>query len=104
MSHSALVTLHALGGLLALVAGCLALRRPSYLNTYFWSLVACIASSWRSSRSSGTGLETPSRALFAALSAFGGVRWSASATDGRGAGRRLGAGAGRHVRVMAALR
>jgi hypothetical protein len=71
MWHSALVTLHALGGLLALVAGCLALRRPSYLDTYFWSLVACIAFLVAVVAVDWNGLEAGSRALFVALSALG---------------------------------
>jgi hypothetical protein len=66
MSHSTLVTLHALGGLLALVAGGLALRRPSYLDTYFWSLVACIAFLVAVVAVDWNGLDTGSRALFTA--------------------------------------
>jgi hypothetical protein len=44
---STLVILRAILGMLALVAGWLALRRPSYLNTYVWSLVGCVAISHR---------------------------------------------------------
>lgn len=43
MVHTTLITLHAGAGLLAFVAGCLAIQRPSFLDTYFRSLVACIA-------------------------------------------------------------
>jgi hypothetical protein len=66
MWHSTLVTLHALGGLLALVAGVLALRRPSYLDTYFWSLVACIAFLVAVVAVDWDGLERGSRVLFTA--------------------------------------
>jgi hypothetical protein len=71
MWHSALVTLHALSGLLALVAGWLALRRPSYLDIYFWSLVACIVFVVAVVAVDWGGLEAASRVLFAALSALG---------------------------------
>jgi len=71
MWHSALVTLHAAGGALAFVAGCLALRRPSYLDAYFWSLVACIASAVAVVAVDWSGLEAAARASFAPLSALG---------------------------------
>ena len=71
MWHSALITLHALSGLLAFVAGCLALLRRSYLDTYFYSLVACIAFLVAVVAVDWAGLEAASRALFAALSALG---------------------------------
>jgi hypothetical protein len=73
MWHSALVTLHALSGLLALVAGWLALRRPSYLDIYFWSLVACIVFVVAVVAVDWGGLEATSRVLFAALIALGAV-------------------------------
>jgi hypothetical protein len=71
MWHSALVSLHAVGGLLAFVAGCLALRRPSYLDTYFWSLVGCVAFLVAAVGVDWSGLDAASRGLFAALSALG---------------------------------
>jgi hypothetical protein len=79
MWHSALVSLHAVGGLLALVAGSLALRRPSNLDTYFWSLVACIAFAVAAVAADWSALEAGSRGLFAALSALGALMvWRAA--------------------------
>jgi hypothetical protein len=66
-----LVTLHAASGLLAFVAGCLALRRPSHLDTYFWSLVACIALVVAVVAIDWNELAGASRALFTALGALG---------------------------------
>jgi hypothetical protein len=71
MWRSVLVTLHAASGLLAFVAGCLALRRPSHLDTYFWSLVACIALVVAVVAIDWNELAAPSRALFTALGALG---------------------------------
>jgi hypothetical protein len=71
MWRSVLVTLHAASGLRAFVAGCLALRRPSHLDTYFWSLVACIALVVAVVAIDWNELAAASRALFTALGALG---------------------------------
>jgi hypothetical protein len=42
MWHSVLITLHAVAGTIAFVAGCVALRRGTLFATYLWSLVAAI--------------------------------------------------------------
>jgi hypothetical protein len=89
MWHTALITLHAAGGSLAFAAGYLAIRRPSYLDTYFWSLVACIAFLVAVVAVDWSGLGAGSRALFAALTALGavmvwrGARARRIATSGR---------------------
>lgn len=40
--HAALIALHTIAGLTALVVGGVATRRASFFGTYFWSLTACI--------------------------------------------------------------
>lgn len=67
MWRTVFITLHAAAGVIAFVAGCLALRWRGYLSAYFWSLIAMVgflavvvAVDW-------AGLNTASRALFAAL-------------------------------------
>ncbi len=72
MGHTVLIAAHAAAGLAAFAAGCLALTRRSYFTVYLWSLVslvvflaAVVAVDW-------AGLDTASRALFAALTFLGG--------------------------------
>ncbi len=72
MGHTVLIAAHAAAGLAAFAAGCLALTRRSYFTVYLWSLVslvvflaAVVALDW-------AGLDTASRALFAALTFLGG--------------------------------
>ncbi|MGI8428956.1 MAG: hypothetical protein ACR2OB_06545 [Solirubrobacteraceae bacterium] len=69
--HAALIALHAIAGLTALVVGGVATRRVSFFGTYFWSLTACIlllagviAGDW-------SDLDASSRALFTAFVALG---------------------------------
>lgn len=71
MVHTTLITLHAGTGLLAFVAGCLAIQRRTHLDTYVWSLAACIAFVVAAVAVDWSGLDAASRALFAALSALG---------------------------------
>ncbi len=72
MVHTVLVAAHAASGLVAFSAGCIAIRHRSAFAVYLWSLVclvvflaAVVAVDW-------SGLGTPSRALFTALTALGG--------------------------------
>ncbi len=69
--HAALIALHTIAGLTALVVSGVATRRASFFGTYFWSLTACmlllagvIAVDW-------SGLDASSRALFTAFVALG---------------------------------
>ncbi len=72
MEHTVLIAAHTAAGLGAFTAGCLALTRRSYFTVYFCSLVflvvflaAVVAVDW-------TGLNTASRAVFAAFTGLGG--------------------------------
>jgi len=73
MWHTIFITLHALAGVVAFVAGCVAIPQGSLFASYLWSLVGmelflmlAIATEWGE-------LSTPTRVLFAALTALGGV-------------------------------
>jgi hypothetical protein len=72
MLHAGLITIHAGSGLIALVAGGLAVGRTRYLPVYFWSLVACILALAAVVASDWSSLDVGSRALFGALVALGG--------------------------------
>jgi len=72
MLHVILISAHTVSGLIAFVAGCVALRRRSVVGVYVWSLVAvlvfvaaAVAVDWRS-------LEMASRVVFLGLIALGG--------------------------------
>jgi len=88
MGHTVLIAAHTAAGLGASTAGCLALTRRSYFTVYFCSLVflvvflaAVVAVDW-------TGLNTASRAVFAAFTGLGGYMiWrNCSGSGGFGAG------------------
>ncbi|HEV2778613.1 MAG TPA: hypothetical protein VGX25_04360 [Actinophytocola sp.] len=73
MWHTVLITVHAVAGVVAFVAGCLALRRDTAFPTYLWALVTtmvflalAIAQEWGS-------IDWPARALFLAFLGLGGV-------------------------------
>lgn len=73
MWHTVFITVHALAGVVAFVAGCVALPRGALFAGYLWSLagmelflVLAIATEWGE-------LTMPTRVLFAALTALGGV-------------------------------
>jgi hypothetical protein len=79
MLHTVLITLHAVAGVVAFVAGCVALRNGTLFATYLWSLVATIllvalavAEEWGS-------LDGAARVLFVAFVALGGLMvWRAA--------------------------
>lgn len=78
MVHTAFITLHAAAGIIAFTAGCLALRKRAYMTIYFWSLIALVVSLAAVVVLDWAGLDTVSRALFAALLGFGGfLIWQA---------------------------
>lgn len=73
MWHTVLITIHAVTGVAALVAGCVALWRRAVFSIYLWSLVAtilflalAIAEEWGS-------LDDGTRVLFVAFLALGGL-------------------------------
>lgn len=91
--HTVFIVLHAALGVVAFVAGCLALRRSRAFGTYWWSLVGmavflmlAVAVEWRV-------LDPATRVVFGALVALAGVMlWRAQAA------RRLQAGGAQRSR------
>lgn len=79
MWHTVFIILHTLAGVIAFVAGCVAIRRGSLFATYLWSmvgmvlfLVLAIAVNWGE-------LDTPTRILFSAFFVLGAVMvWRAA--------------------------
>jgi len=69
--HNSLIALHTISGLAALVAGCVALRRGDLFRTYEWSLAGTILFVALAVGVDWAELDTPARALFAALGALG---------------------------------
>jgi hypothetical protein len=67
----ALIVLHAVAGLSALLVGALAAVRGSHFDLYFWSLVACIGLLLPAVALDWGDLDTAPRIIFPALIVFG---------------------------------
>jgi len=72
MGHTVLIAAHTAAGLAAFAAGCLALTRRSYFTVYLWSLIFLVAFLAAAVAVDWAGLDTASRAVFAAFAALGG--------------------------------
>lgn len=71
MLHTALITVHASAGVIALVAGSISIRRRGFLPVYFWSLVVCMVSLATAVAYDWNSLTVALRAVFAALAGLG---------------------------------
>jgi hypothetical protein len=71
MWHTVLISLHAIGGTIALLAGCLAHRGRALFRTYLWSLVATIAFLGAAVVEEWSRLDALSRGLFGAFVVLG---------------------------------
>jgi hypothetical protein len=71
MWHTVLISLHAISGTVALLAGCLAHRGRALFETYLWSLVATIAFLGAAVAEEWTRLDALSRTLFGAFAVLG---------------------------------
>jgi hypothetical protein len=76
--HTVLIAVHAAAGLVALVAGGLALQRRRPFGLYFWSLAACLGALAAVVAVDRGGPDTSSRVLSIAFLALGGfMLWRA---------------------------
>jgi hypothetical protein len=71
MWHTVLISLHAIGGTIALLTGCLAHRGRALFQTYLWSLVATIAFLGAAVVEEWARLDALSRGLFGAFVVLG---------------------------------
>lgn len=69
--HAVLITLHAVTGTVALLAGCVAHRHRVYFEVYLWSLVATVAALAATVVEEWTRLDGVSRALFTVFGVLG---------------------------------
>lgn len=72
MWHTVFVTLHAVAGVIAFVAGCLAIRRASWFATYLWSLLVMALALVPSTAIAWPDRDGAGRGLFLALTALAG--------------------------------
>jgi hypothetical protein len=71
MWHTILIALHAITGTMALLAGCVAHRRPVLFGTYLWSLVSTVALLAAAVAEEWGRIDGAVRALFAAFTVLG---------------------------------
>ena len=71
MAHTILITLHAVAGTVALLAGAVAIRGRALFAAYLWSLVAMVVFLLAATVVAWAGLDTATRVLFTAFAVLG---------------------------------
>ncbi len=71
MWHTVLVTLHAVSGTVALLAGCVAHRARALFDTYLWALTCTVVFLGAAVAVDWGGLDGPARAVFVAFAGLG---------------------------------